>query len=284
MLRIIAIVAHPDDAEFYAGGLAARYARAGHAVKFVSLTSGDAGHHEQGGVELAARRRAEAGEVARRLGIEYAVLGHHDGELLPTLEARRQVIGLIREWNADLVLSSRPNDYHPDHRSAGVLVQDAAYMVTVPNVVPDTPALRRNPVFACFADRFTRPQPFRADVVVAIDEVLDLKFDALDAHVSQVYEWLPWQRGLLDQVPADPVGRRRWLQQELPRLDPEYAFEVQPGWRQALSRWYGERAGAVRHAEAFEITELGHQPSDRETRELFPFFQTSADGAAATRA
>jgi len=271
-LRVIFIGAHPDDAEFYAGGVAARYARAGHAVKFVSLTNGDAGHHEQHGPELAARRRREADEVARRLGVEYEILDHHDGELLPTLEVRRQVIRLIREWKADLVISPRPNDYHPDHRYAGVAVQDAAYMVTVPSLVPEAPALRRNPVFGFFSDRFQRPQPFRADVVVSIDEVLDLKFDALDAHVSQVYEWLPWHLGILEQVPAGAAERRRWLQQEMPRLDANYRFEVLPGWRENLSRRYGAEAAAVRCAEAFEITEFGRQPSEQELRELFPFF------------
>jgi LmbE family N-acetylglucosaminyl deacetylase len=271
-LRIIFIGAHPDDAEFYAGGLAARYAAAGHGVKFVSLTSGDAGHHEQRGSELAARRRGEAGEVARRLGIEYEILGHHDGELLPTLELRQQVIRLIRGWRADLVLSPRPNDYHPDHRYAGVAVQDAAYLVTVPSLVPDTPALDRNPVFGFFSDRFLRPQPFRADVVVAIDEVLDRKFDLLDAHVSQVYEWLPWHLGILDQVPNGVAERRRWLQQVMPGLDGNCDFAVRPEWREALGRWYGAKAEAIRYAEAFEITEFGAQPSEREIRELFPFF------------
>ena len=144
-LRIIAIGAHPDDCDSRAGGLAAKYAAAGHVVKFLSVTNGDAGHYQEGGGMLAKRRRAEAIEAGRRIGIEYEVLDNHDGELLPTLEVRRQIIRKIREWQADIVLSPRPNDYHPDHRYTGVLVRDAAYMVTVPNLVPDTPALREPP-------------------------------------------------------------------------------------------------------------------------------------------
>src|SRR5919204_3853734 len=202
-LRVIAFGAHPDDCDLRAGGLAAKYAALGHKVKFVSVTNGDAGHQSQGGGILAARRRAEAKEAGRRIGIEYEVLDNHDGELLPTIPIREQIIREIRAWNADIVLAPRPNDYHPDHRYTGVLVQDAAYMVTVPNVVTDAPALRKNPVFLYFYDSFTRPQPFRPDIVISIDDVYAKKIDMLDAHVSQVYEWLPWHDGLLQQVPKD---------------------------------------------------------------------------------
>jgi len=131
-LRIIAIGAHPDDCESRVGGAAAKWAALGHQVKFVSVTNGDAGHQSQGGGALAMRRRAEAREAGRRLGIaESVTLDNHDGELLPTLEARHQIIRQIRQWNADLVLAPRPNDYHPDHRYTGILVQDAAYMVVL---------------------------------------------------------------------------------------------------------------------------------------------------------
>jgi LmbE family N-acetylglucosaminyl deacetylase len=264
-LRVIAFGAHPDDCDGRAGGLAAKYAAAGHLVKFVSVTNGDAGHHEQGGGALARRRRAEAREAGHRIGIEYEVLDNHDGELLPTLEVRRQIIRKIREWQADIVLAPRSNDYHPDHRNTGILVQDAAYMVTVPNVVTDVPALRKNPVFLYFADRFTRPQPFRPDVVVAIDDVIDKKIDMLDAHVSQMYEWLPWHDGKLAEVPQDPAARKKWL-------FTQRAGHVPAEWKQALEKWYGPKAASIQYAEAFEITEYGRRPDDAEIRKLFPFF------------
>jgi LmbE family N-acetylglucosaminyl deacetylase len=264
-LRVIAFGAHPDDCDGRAGGLAAKYAAAGHLVKFVSVTNGDAGHHEQGGGALAKRRRAEALEAGRRIGIEYEVLDNHDGELLPTLEVRRQIIRKIREWQADIVLAPRPNDYHPDHRNTGILVQDAAYTVTAPNLVTDTPALRKNPVFLYFADRFTRPQPFRPDVVVAIDDVIGKKIDMLDAHVSQMYEWLPWHDGKLAEVPQDPGARKKWL-------FTQQASHVPAEWKQALEKWYGAKAASLQYAEAFEITEYGRRPDDAEIRKLFPFF------------
>lgn len=264
-LRIIAFGAHPDDCDARVGGTAAKWAAMGHLVKFVSVTNGDAGHQSEGGGALARRRRAEAIEAGKRLGIaEYEVLDNHDGELLPTLAVREQIIRRIRQWNADLVLGPRPNDYHPDHRYTGILIQDAAYMVVVPNICPDTPALRRNPVFMYFEDRFERPNPFRPDIAVDITDVWEKKIDALDAHVSQMYEWLPWVAGILPQVPKDPKARREWLAKTR-------RGSITPAVRAALVKWYGAaRAKEIQHAEAFEICEYGRRPDEAELRRLFP--------------
>ena len=266
-VRVIAFGAHPDDCDLGAGGLAAKYAALGFKVKFVSLTNGDAGHQTQGGEELARRRRAEAQEAGRRIGIEYEVLDNHDGKLLPTLDVREQVIREIRQWKADIVIGPRPNDYHPDHRYTGVLVQDASYMVIVPNLVKDTPPLPRNPVFLYYSDRFTLPQPFRPDIVVSIDDVFQKKIDMLDAHVSQFYEWLPWTIGNLDQVPKDAVERKKWL-----AAQPMAVRKASPEWQATLEKRYGAQAARIQHVEAFEITEYGRQPSEEEIRKLFPFF------------
>jgi LmbE family N-acetylglucosaminyl deacetylase len=264
-LNIIAFGAHPDDCDQRAGGVAAKYAALGHRVRFVSVTNGDAGHQTEGGGALAARRRAEAREAGRRIGVDYITLDNHDGELLPSLKPREDIIRQIRLWNADLVLAPRPNDYHPDHRYTGALVQDAAYMVVVPNIAPDTPALRRNPVFMYFQDGFQRPNPFRPDVAVSIDDVIEKKIDMLDAHVSQFYEWLPWVAGTLEKVPADAAGRRRWLRETR-------AGQPTPAVREVLIKWYGpEKGNAVRHAEAFEICEYGTRPDEAMLRKLFPF-------------
>lgn len=266
-IRVIAFGAHPDDADIRAGGVAAMYAAKGHRVKFVSVTNGDAGHCEMGGGALAKRRRAEAQEAARRLGIaEYEVLDNHDGELMPTLEVRKQIIRLIRQWNADIVLSPRPNDYHPDHRYTGILVQDAAFMVLIPMVVTEVPPLKRNPVFLYYEDNFQKPQPFEPDIAVGIDGVWSKKLDAFEAEESQFYEAQPkcWGGGI--EVPTGRAERRQWLEKRWDR-------RPGPAVRQALEKWYGAgRAGAVRHAEAFEICEYGRRPTEGELRKLFPFF------------
>jgi len=264
-LNVIAFGAHPDDCDIKFAGTAAKMVKLGYRVKFVSVTNGDAGHQTMGGGELAKRRYAETQESARRLGIaEYEVFDNHDGELLPTLEVRRQVIRAIRKWKADIVISPRPNDYHPDHRYTGVLVQDAAYMVVVPNVVSDTPPLDRNPVFIYYQDGFQKPAPFRPDVVVPLDDVWDTKVSAMDAHVSQFYEWLPWVDRQLDKVPKDPVERKKYLS----------GLRIQPlndAVRKTLVEELGaERAAKVTRTESFELCEYGRRPSIDELRKMFP--------------
>jgi LmbE family N-acetylglucosaminyl deacetylase len=266
-LRVIMIGAHPDDCDLKGGGTAALFASLGYSVKFVSVTNGDAGHQSQGGGALAKRRMAEAKEAGKRFKVEYDVLDNHDGELLPTLDIRLQIIRKIREWNADIVIAPRPNDYHPDHRYTGVLVQDAAYMVAVPNVAPDVPPLKKNPVFLYFQDFFQRPNPFRPDVAIDITPVFDQKIHALDAHESQVYEWLPWIGGHLDKVPANKDARKKWLAETR-------SVRITTEVRLALEKWYGkEKAAQVKHAEAFEICEYGMKPTDADIRRLFPMLE-----------
>ncbi len=266
-LRIIMIGAHPDDCDQDGGGTAILFAKLGHAVKFVSVTNGDAGHQSMGGGMLAKRRMDEAKEAGKRFGVEYEVLDNHDGELLPTLERRLQVIRAIREWNADIVIAPRPNDYHPDHRYTGVLVQDAAYMVAVPNVAADTPPLKKNPVFLYFQDFFQRPNPFRPDIAIDISSVFAQKIHALDAHESQVYEWLPWIGGYLDKVPKDVSKRESWLATDR-------SVRITPEVRTALEKWYGkEYATKVQHAEAFEVCEYGSRPTEEDLKRLFPMLK-----------
>ncbi|ULQ53948.1 PIG-L deacetylase family protein [Flavihumibacter fluvii] len=264
-IRVIVFGAHPDDCDITTGGLAALYVSMGHAVKFVSLTNGDMGHQKIGGGELAARRLNETREVARRLGVTYEVLENHDGELMPTLENRMAVIRRIREWKADIVIAPRPNDYHPDHRYTGVLVQDAAYMVIVPNVLSSVPPLPDNPLFLYVSDRFERPNPFRPDITVDISSVFTKKIDALDAHVSQFYEWLAWTEHDTS-VPAGASDRKKWLTNKM-----QSWHNISPAFRSSLEKWYGkDRAVKVAQAEAFEICEYGMSPTDAEIRRLFP--------------
>jgi LmbE family N-acetylglucosaminyl deacetylase len=265
--RVIVIGAHPDDCDLDAGGTAILLAQAGYAVKFVSVTNGDAGHQREGGGALAKRRMAEAQEAGKRFGVTYVVLDNHDGELLPTLEIRLQVIREIREWNADVVIAPRPNDYHPDHRYTGVLVQDAAYMVAVPNVAPDVPPLKKNPIFLYSQDNFQRPNPFRPDVAIDITSVFEQKVHAVSAHESQVYEWLPWIGGYEAEVPKNPAERKKWLASR-------YSYPLRADVKVALEKWYGpERAAKVKYAEAFEICEYGMQPTTEDLQRIFPMLK-----------
>ena len=263
-LQIIMIGAHPDDCDIKGGGTAALFVAMGHHVKFLSVTNGDAGHQSQGGGMLAKRRISETKEVAKRLGVSYDVLDNHDGELLPTLSIRMEIIRKIREWKADVVIAPRTNDYHPDHRYTGVLVQDAAFMVGVPNVAPDVEPLRKNPIFLYFQDNFKKPNPFQADIAVDITQVIDKKLAGLDAHQSQFYEWLPWIGNYEDEVPSDPAKHKEYLlNKRVQKPNPEV--------RKALEKWYGkEKVDQIKYAEAFEICEYGSPASMEDIKRIFP--------------
>jgi len=267
-LRIICFGAHPDDCELKAAGAAAKWAALGHHVKFVSVTNGDIGHWQMAGGPLAQRRTAEVEKTAEILEISAQVLDIHDGELLPTLENRRTITRLIREWDADVVICHRPNDYHPDHRNVGLLVQDAAFMVTVPFFCPDVTPLTKNPVFLFYEDRFQKPNPFSADIVVDIDDTLEKKLACTEALESQFYEG-----GCCSGVTElpDTADERRERSQTVRDNFRKRFGGTADRFREALGRWYGEKGATIGAAEAFEISEYGSQPDDAEIRRLFPF-------------
>lgn len=267
-LRVLVIGAHPDDCEYRVGGTAALWTQAGHRVCFVSATDGSAGHHEMGGAPLVARRRAEAEAAAAVIGAEVRILDTADGHLEPTLANRQRFIRLIRDYRPDLVITHRPNDYHPDHRYTSTLVQDASYMVTVPNVCPLTPHLETDPAVVYMADEFQKPYPLVADVVVDIDAVIGRKTDMLHCHTSQMYEWLPYNMHILDAVPADDAGRRRQLAEWCAKGNRAEADRH----RDRLVALYGAtRGAAVQHAESFEWCEYGAPMTDALRARLFPF-------------
>ena len=263
-------------------GVAAKWAAAGHHVKFVSVTNGDIGHWRTAGGPLAQRRNAEVQQAAKVLGIESEVLDIHDGELEPTLENRRKITRLIRDWKADVVMSHRPNDYHPDHRYTGILVQDAAFMVTVPFFCPDTPPLKNNPAFFYYSDRFQKPNPFTPDVIVAIDDVMDKKLAAVHSLPSQVYEGgSVGLRGIR--------GRRARGRSRPPGLGSPGAWRTLCRGGRQVSRRAGQWYGAERGEEGEVCRGLRdlrirpRSPTKRSSRSCSRSLGTSSDPAAARR-
>ena len=268
-LGIIVFGAHPDDCEIRAGGAGILWSKLGHHVKFVSMTNGDIGHWRMAGGPLAKRRYREVKAADEILGVATEVLDIHDGELMPTLENRKIVTRLIRQWNADIVIAHRPNDYHPDHRYTGVLMQDSAYMVAVPFLCPDTPPLKKNPVFLYSFDRFKTPNPFRPDIVVSIDSVIEQKIDALAAIESQFIEG--GAMGSAERAPSTEQARKAAFERLRESFRRRFARVAEFG-RDKLIELYGKEKGPqIQYAEAFEICEYGRQPSKQELLRLFPF-------------
>ena len=268
---LLVVGPHPDDCSIKTGGMAAKYVDAGHDVTFLSMTDGSAGHHEMDRFALAARRKRETEAVAETLGVDYEVFDIPDGSLTPSLENRRRLIRFVRDVDPDLVLGPRMNDYHPDHRYCAQLLQDAAYMLIVPNVCPETPPMETSPVFGYVADHFQKPMPFEPDVVLDVTDVEARKLDALHCHESQMYEWLPYTFDELDAVPDGDDARRAWLGGDgLSHLVEHTEMNVADRFRDELRARYDD-ASTIEHAEAVEISEYGAPLTDERREELFFF-------------
>ncbi len=268
-LRLLLIVAHPDDAEIRCGGLMSIYRKAGHLVKWISVTNGNAGHHLKRGPELAAIRLGEAKNATAVIGAECEVWDTDDGCLEPTLDLRWKVIKAIREFEPDLVLTHRSCDYHPDHRAVAQLVQDASFSVTVPALAPEVPALKRDPVIAYMADLFTRPNRLRADIALRVDPFSDAIVEMFSCHASQAFEWLPHVMGLEEPVPDDDAGREKWMREQ---FLPLHFGKVAERFRGDLVSTYGEALAArTAMAEVYEISEYARQLDEPLRERLFGF-------------
>ena len=280
--KILMIGAHQDDNEFCCGGLAAKYVKLGYEVRFLSMCNGCGGHHIMTPGETTACRAAESEKVANLLGITYDVWDYDDCNLVADLPTRKRLIRYIRQFNPDLIITHRTNDYMPDHRATGQLVQDASYLLTVPHECSDVQAMRFMPVIMYNEDRFTQP-PFKADIVIDIDAEIDTKLRIADLNVSQVYEWLPYTHG--EEAPKDKEARLEWLKgmnitsettdDEIMSAGRGYAVsfaKVAARFRNELIKRYGKEKGRkIRYAEAYEISEYGFQPDEEYKKIFFPF-------------
>lgn len=265
-LKLMVIGAHPDDCDIFAGGLTLRYAASGNDVLFVSLTNGSAGHQKMGGANLAVTRYNEAQAVAKLAGITYHMFDYDDAYLEPTLEARRQLVEEIRKFEPDLIITNRPNDYHPDHRATAQLVMDASYMVMVPNFCKLTQPLRYNPVIAYAYDSFEYPRPFRTDVAIDVSELEGKMLSLMDCHKSQMYDWLPWIDDIKKPIPKDDAGRLKFIRDW---IAPTYEGALKMA-KPKLAGIYGkEKADACTLAEVYEISEYGGTLTKEKAKELF---------------
>ncbi len=265
MVRVLVLGAHPDDAEFFAGGLLSAHALAGSSLRLVSVTNGQSGHHEIPSPELIVRRRKEAEQAGKAIRAPYVTWDFPDGALQPTLDVRNAIIREIRTFQPDLVLTHRPFDYHPDHRAVGQAVQDASYMVLVPKIVPDVPPPAREPIVAYMVDLFTRPTPLRPDVVLDVSHHWDSVLAMLHCHRSQFYEWMPWIDKIVDQVPVSTNGQniedaeKAWLASW-------YASKTEP----RIDRfWDGKSSSRPRLIEAYEISEYAGKLTSERMATLF---------------
>lgn len=281
-MKILMIGAHQDDNEFRCGGITVKLKAKGHDVRFLSMCNGSGGHHIMTPEETVKRRAGESAQVAELLGIQYDVWDINDCSIEPDLATRRRLIRYIREYSPDLIISHRDNDYHADHRAVGTLVQDASYMLIVPHECPDTPAMADTPVIMYYEDNFQNP-PFKMDVIVPVDDVIDTKLKIADINVSQVYEWLPFTKH--ETVPEGKEERFEWLKgmnitedttdEEIMAAPRGYSVrfaKTASRFRKELIEIYGEEEGRkIRYAEAFGICPYGSPLTEEIKKELFTF-------------
>jgi N-acetylglucosamine malate deacetylase 1 len=266
--HFLIIGAHPDDADMMFGGCAVQSVRKGHKIKFVSTTNGNAGHFSETKKNLAERRLNEAQQIVKISGIEeYEILNNLDGELTASIENRKQIITLIREFKPDVVISHRIYDYHADHRATAQLVQDTAYLVMVPMFCPKIPIPEKKPIYMFGYDTFKKPYPFSPDVVVSIDNVLQEKLQILNCHESQYYEWLPYIENKLKEVPKTEKERLKWLIENQLVSNNEQANLA----RFTLNQVVGNIYSNMKYAETFELSEYGRQADNEELYNLFSF-------------
>jgi len=265
-LKVMFIGAHPDDPDVRCSGFARKLVEAGHRVRFVALCNGDKGHQFMASPELARRRFGESRKVISTLGIEDYIVGDTpDCEVEPTLEKRRWLTRVIREFGPHVIVTHRPNDYHCDHRATATLVQDATYLIGVPLWCPEVPVPDVIPTVFFMGDRFTQPTAFRPDFVIDVSACEDVIVDTFACHESQMFEWLVPEHGFsLSDVPSasDAEGRRAFIRKSALHLIADYAT----AFAESVERAYPGRR--PRLVEVYEKSEYGRTPVAKE-RELF---------------
>jgi LmbE family N-acetylglucosaminyl deacetylase len=266
-LKVIVIAAHPDEAEMYAGGTMRLLADKGAAVKFMSLTNGDAGHYEMERVPLKRRRAREAYEAARFLGVlDYEILDIHDGELVADLALRQQVISAICRWQADVVITFHDEcEGHLDNRAAAKAVREAVGFAMNSNIAGDVPALRQSPICLKMTD-YGATDVHQHDVVVDGDASIDAKLKSCIAHATQFLEFAPFERSFLNEVPkaGDWPAERAFVL----KYWPEFMYALD-SMRPALTARYGEKHGAkVQFAESFQLAGYGRPTTVEEVSTL----------------
>lgn len=200
-LDLLAVVAHPDDAELLCGGTLIRAADAGHRTGILDLTGGEAGTAGSAGL-----RAEESTEASRILGLaERRNAGLPDGALENTPDSRAVVAGILRELRPRTVILMWPEARHPDHRVASQLAYDACFVAGLRRAAIPGEAYRPRKVLYALSYREHAPKP---TFVVDISAQMDRKLDAVFAYGSQ----FEGKKGMGEVYPGGNRGLRDQLQ------------------------------------------------------------------------
>lgn len=182
--RVLAVMAHPDDAELFCAGTLARARADGAAIGICVMCAGDKGVPPKPTPDLAKVRHSEATAAAEILGAELYWFASPDGELTDSAESRRKLIEIYRRFKPTLVLAHGPEDYHPDHRAAGALAEAASWFAASRGHVTESPATEQPPAL-WFADTVDMIG-FVPEIYIDVSAHRAVKEEMLRCHKTQL--------------------------------------------------------------------------------------------------
>lgn len=227
--KILVILAHPDDPEFFCGATLARWARNGHEITYFLITCGDKGRNNDNkhipANELCEIRHAEEYAAASIIGVkDVYFLDLDDGYLEPTLHLRKTIVGVIRKYKPEILVTCDPQNLfatyglnHPDHRAAGQVVLDAVFPAAgnelfFPELMdegylPHTPkevwtALTTNP-----------------NIVLDVTNTWEVKIEALKQHRSQIGDPAVLEERIRNRRTADSTAENPRYEEQFRVID-----------------------------------------------------------------
>lgn len=210
-MNVLAICAHPDDAELWCGGTLAKYAARGDQVTIAIATNGEVGSPTLPKEEIAEIRRIESIAAADVIGAKVIWMNYPDEFLFDREDTRLAFIEAMRSSGAEVVLTHYPNDlYNPDHTITGQIANDVAIMTTVPNIVTPSKPLAKIPIV--YFIESVAGLGFQPEEYVDITDCMEQKREMLKQHVSQVGDWLQDQYGSNAMEMIEVMGRFRGIQ------------------------------------------------------------------------
>ena len=186
-MKVLAIGAHPDDVEILCGGTVAKFAKQGHEVFICHVCDGNKGSNVYSSEELVKMRRNEAIESAKLIGATSIWAGISDGEVVLDLAGRVKIIDVLRQADADLIITNGPNDYHSDHVNTSKLVFEATYLAGLKLWKTKYPATTRLP-YLYYMDNVAGIN-FAPEEYVDITETIEIKVKMMNKMKSQL-GWL----------------------------------------------------------------------------------------------
>jgi LmbE family N-acetylglucosaminyl deacetylase len=222
-MNILAIGAHPDDIEFLCAGTLALYAKEGHNIYIAVATNGNVGSPTLGKKEISKIRKNECVESCKIINAKLIWMDFDDEWLYDTPSSRLVFIDAIREAKADIVFIHNKNDYHPDHRNAGMIAEDSKIPVSVKLVKSTHNHLKNIPHF--FYMDSIGGSGFEPEHYVDIASVIDIKIQMIECHKSQN----DWLMELFNDTPSNMMKKQSSFRGYLP------GYKYAEGFKQVLT-------------------------------------------------